>query len=281
MANQHWALWADRHGQRRWDGPFSTAGQAWGQLQRTLDAQNAMVISGTQLSNTIAFTPPAADLASAFASAKPAETGYGPWFTATYDSDCDGVCGGRIFEGDESRSDGDGGWLAVQAVRAGRVSRQDRYVRVDGPAPPGLAKDPARNLVRAEENLKRDGRIAVPDVVHGQYQMRPYLPVIRRLYAERNLDAGREADIRDFRRTFHAAGELAMLIIDGDIAAWDLLRRESGTYRVLAGQMVPGYEDYRPGIMLEAWLLERAWRNPFVTWLDWGDGHPESLLKLK
>jgi hypothetical protein len=34
----------------------------------------------------------------------------GPWFTARYTSRCDD-CGEPIFEGDEIRSDGEGGWL--------------------------------------------------------------------------------------------------------------------------------------------------------------------------
>jgi hypothetical protein len=160
------------------------------------------------------------------------------------------------------------------------MSRQERYVRVDG-ARPELAKDPARNLAKAEDNLKRDGRLAVPDVMHGQHAMRPYYAQLADLYALRNLDAGRLVRWREFRLRFESAGELAVMLIDGEIAAWDLLRQEGGTYRVLAGQMVPGFEDYRPGTMLEDWLLERAWRNPFVTWLDWGEGHPEKLLKLK
>lgn len=35
---------------------------------------------------------------------------YGRWFTAGYDSECDG-CSGLIMEGDQIRSDGEGGWL--------------------------------------------------------------------------------------------------------------------------------------------------------------------------
>jgi hypothetical protein len=35
---------------------------------------------------------------------------YGPWVTAGFDSDCDG-CGGGIYEGMQTRSDGSGGWL--------------------------------------------------------------------------------------------------------------------------------------------------------------------------
>lgn len=35
---------------------------------------------------------------------------YGPWITARLDGYCD-ACGDPIVEGDEIRSDGDGGWL--------------------------------------------------------------------------------------------------------------------------------------------------------------------------
>jgi hypothetical protein len=34
----------------------------------------------------------------------------GPWFTARFDSDCDG-CGGLIEEGDQIRADGEGGYI--------------------------------------------------------------------------------------------------------------------------------------------------------------------------
>ena len=34
---------------------------------------------------------------------------FGPWIIARFDSECD--CGAQIFEGDDIRSDGAGGWL--------------------------------------------------------------------------------------------------------------------------------------------------------------------------
>lgn len=37
----------------------------------------------------------------------------GPWFTASFDSDCDD-CGGMIMEGEWVRSDGAGGWLCEE-----------------------------------------------------------------------------------------------------------------------------------------------------------------------
>ena len=114
-ADEHYAFWTNRHGQKCWDGPFDTAGRAWGCLQQIIDAQKTFVIRGTQLSNTVPSAPVSHSAENEFETARPAapvpDDGYGPWFTASYDSDCDGGCGGQIYEGEQSRSDGQGGWL--------------------------------------------------------------------------------------------------------------------------------------------------------------------------
>lgn len=115
-ADKHWALWTTRHGQKCWDGPFETEGRAWGCLQMIIDAQKPAVIRGTQMSNAVPSAPVAADPAeNEFATAQPDSrvSGYGPWFVAGFDSECDGEnpdCD-QIWEGDQARSDGAGGWL--------------------------------------------------------------------------------------------------------------------------------------------------------------------------
>jgi hypothetical protein len=53
-------------------------------------------------------------LDSEFSEAEP-DSLFGVWFTAGFDSDCDGDhedCRG-IFEGEPARSDGQGGWLCA------------------------------------------------------------------------------------------------------------------------------------------------------------------------
>jgi hypothetical protein len=114
-------MWTGRNGQKLWDGPFDTAGRAWGRLQQIIDAQPGFVVSGTQMSNTVPSRPapdvhPASEFQAAVLSAGPAAEnpdGYGPWFIASFDSDCDGPCGGEILAGQHSRSDGAGGWLCA------------------------------------------------------------------------------------------------------------------------------------------------------------------------
>jgi hypothetical protein len=43
----------------------------------------------------------------------PGKPRFGPWVIARFDSECDGPCGGQIDEGDQIRSDGEGGWLCA------------------------------------------------------------------------------------------------------------------------------------------------------------------------
>ena len=43
---------------------------------------------------------------------------FGPWITARFDSDCDG-CGGQLIEGEDIRSDGEGGWLCESCGEEG------------------------------------------------------------------------------------------------------------------------------------------------------------------
>jgi hypothetical protein len=110
VAEQHWLLWTGRNGARNWDGPFESAALAWVKKELLPNARNAHVVSGTELANAVPSAPaPASEFASA--ATDPRSAGFGPWFTATYDSGCAGPCGGKIYEGDEIRADGEGGWL--------------------------------------------------------------------------------------------------------------------------------------------------------------------------
>ena len=61
-------------------------------------------------------------------------------------------------------------------------------------------------------------------------------------------------------------------------AAW-VLTAVAPACRVLAGQMVPGWERYRPGLLLEWLLLLRAWASAGYTSIDWGPAvHVEALI---
>ena len=96
---------------------------------------------------------------------------------------------------------------------------------------PVLAKDTRRNLDKAEEAMKKDGRIAAPEIISGGRNLLVEYPGIARLYAARNVAAGRPAEVRGFHQLYWLADELALWVIDGEIAAWDLLRTDGDVTR--------------------------------------------------
>lgn len=121
---------------------------------------------------------------------------------------------------------------------------------------------------------------AVALVYRGQQAMRPYRAEVARAYADRNEETGRPVQLDEFHRLFYTAGALAVLRIGGDLAAWDLFSFDGDEIRVLAGQMAPGFREYRPGRLLEMWLVARARTDPGCRVVDWGDGHAGSLLAM-
>lgn len=159
------------------------------------------------------------------------------------------------------------------------MSTGERYTQV-GDRLPVLSGDLQRNLAKAAKALSRDRVRAVALVYRGQQAMRPYQNEVARAYVDRNVDKKRPVRLYEFHRLFYSAGALAVLRIGGDLAAWDLFSFDGDGIRVLAGQMVPGFREYRPGRLLEMWLVARARTDPGCRVVDWGDGHAESLLAM-
>lgn len=146
---------------------------------------------------------------------------------------------------------------------------------------PGLAGNITRNLRRGAAALAAERARATvrfdrhPDALAAQR------PEIAQAYKQRNADTGRDVDEDWFDRAWAAAGELATLRVGGQLAAWALARPAPPVYRALAGQMVPGWERYRPGRILEAVLVARVVTDPAFPLLDWGPGHPAALLTAR
>ena len=152
---------------------------------------------------------------------------------------------------------------------------------------PELRPDIWRNLRRAAKRLAA-GRVTArvtfydcPGAVPGLYDE------ITGAWRDRCLHAGRPADLTGWVATWRSATACAVLRIDGKLAAWLLAAPAEGWWRrlarrrvylVLAGQMVPGFEAYRPGRLLEWHVLAAALAGGYHR-LDWGsDTHPEALI---
>lgn len=177
-----------------------------------------------------------------------------------------------------------------------------RYVWLAGDYP-RLSRDIRRNLRTAAARLT--GRHAAITLTQDPAAWGAAWPAVSAAWRARCEDRGRPADLGRFRITWCQASELAVLTVAGELAAWALADPQPGAYRVLAGQMTPGFAAYRPGRVLEAVMVARAqsgappWDDlpaevAAVTaavriglgdgewkphpWIDWGEGHPEALL---
>jgi hypothetical protein len=111
-------------------------------------------------------------------------------------------------------------------------------------------------------------------------------------WVSRNLQAGRDTHLAAWDELYGRAREVTTLRVDGKLAAWVLARPGAASLQVLAGQMVPGFEELFPGRITEAYLIARAlddqrparwWRlpEPRYATISWGDGtHAGSLIAV-
>ena len=134
---------------------------------------------------------------------------------------------------------------------------------------------PLRRDIR--RNLRQGAAALAADRVTARITFSPPEPVLLAelagAYAARNALAGRVTDWCWWASACDTATEAGVLRIGGKLAAWTLAESAGPVLRVLAGQMVPGWERYRPGRLLEAVLLARA-VTAGHAWVDWGYGHP-------
>jgi len=141
---------------------------------------------------------------------------------------------------------------------------------------PDLSRDIRRNLRRGSANLTAGrvrGRISVCDPDGLRHE-------ITAAYVTRCLAASRPLDLTAWRQAYDTAYEVAVLRIDGRLAAWVLARYTRVRYIVLAGNMAHWSGKYRAGRLLEAWLLARVLTSRWQC-LDWGSGlHPEALIAV-
>ena len=154
------------------------------------------------------------------------------------------------------------------------------YVHLAAGYPP-LSRDIWRNLCKASRRLIQD---RVTDVIRfwtGATDLERLRPVITEARAARLKDAGRPDDPEAWERLYDAAGQVVTLELDGFLAAWELAAPDPPAFRVLAGQMVPGWERYRPGRLLEEAVLRRVLEDPAYTYVDWGSWeHAGALIAV-
>jgi hypothetical protein len=154
-----------------------------------------------------------------------------------------------------------------------------RFVYLDG-EPPRLRKDVRRRVRQGQARLAGAG--LEPEYRFGSDPREEDVLrwEITAAYEARNAETGRPAGRIPLDELYDRAREVPVLRIDGKLAAWALGTWTWRVYRVLAGQMVPGFGEYYPGRLLEARLVDRCAGDPRWSWLDWGRQHPEALVTV-
>jgi hypothetical protein len=159
----------------------------------------------------------------------------------------------------------------------GSVSPLSVYTCVDV-GYPGLRKDIRRRVRQGAARIGADRVRAVVKFESGLAAVEALRDEVSWAYAHRNLMAGRRLDLAAWDEVYGRADEVATLRIDSKLAAWDLAAFSGSSYEVLAGQMVPGFEQYSPGRLLEAVLLARVLTDPRWLRVDWGRGNERALI---
>jgi hypothetical protein len=145
---------------------------------------------------------------------------------------------------------------------------------------PRLRRDVRRRLRQGSAALAADRLRARISFTPLDGDARDLYAGICSAYVRRNEAAGRPVDLAGFGVAWGRATEAGTLRIGGKLAAWLLAVPGPDAYLVLAGQMAPGWERYRPGRLLEAVMLGRALAAGY-RWVDWGsDRHASSLIAV-
>ncbi|MGZ4614700.1 MAG: GNAT family N-acetyltransferase [Actinomycetes bacterium] len=165
-------------------------------------------------------------------------------------------------------------------------------IRRDAGAEPRdyLAAGMRRTLRKATNRLAADGREATTRFTCDVAEIRSLLPQLELVHRHRDHVHGRISDLDDVvpQRTWQrrvrdltSVGvlELAMLHVDGELAAYTFGVPDGSAYRLLEGRFVTEWARYSPGRLLEAAVAERALSDEAVTTFDWMTAvAPESLL---
>jgi hypothetical protein len=153
-----------------------------------------------------------------------------------------------------------------------------------------LAHGMRRAQRKATNRLNSDGRSSSIRFTSNADEILGMLPALEQVHRQRDHVHGRISDLDDAVRhtawrhrvrdmTDAGVLELAMLDIDGELAAYTLGVVDGSFYRLLEGRFVTEWARYSPGRLLEVAVVERVLADEQLETFDWMTAiAPESLL---
>jgi hypothetical protein len=163
-------------------------------------------------------------------------------------------------------------------------------VRTVGDLPLGISHGMARTLRKAANRMAADCVQAEVAVTADRSEITSMLPLLENISRDRDHAGGRPSPLDDpirrqlwQRRVLALAGagvlQMAMLQLNGDLAAYVLGIEDGDAYRILEGRYVGRWARYAPGRVLEAAVLDTVAESPTFQVLDWMTAvAPETLL---
>jgi diguanylate cyclase len=153
-----------------------------------------------------------------------------------------------------------------------------------------LGRGMRKQLRRAVTKVEAHGRKLTFEFHCDTATILTLLPEVEAIHVGRDHDRRCESDLDNaqLRRFWQEAVvmhsynnelELAILKIDGTIAAYVISFVDGDTYRVFDGRMKTEFSEYSPGRILEAATLERAIADSNLAVFDWMTGvAPDTIL---
>jgi CelD/BcsL family acetyltransferase involved in cellulose biosynthesis len=137
-----------------------------------------------------------------------------------------------------------------------------------------------RSLRKATNRIAADERRVQTRFTTDPAEIVALVPHLERVHRQRDHIHGRISDLDDAvrhetwrHRVRELCGigvlELAMLDIDGELAAYTLGVTDGSVYRLLEGRFVTDWARYSPGRLLEAAVVERFLADEELTMFDW------------
>jgi Acetyltransferase (GNAT) domain len=162
------------------------------------------------------------------------------------------------------------------AAAAVPVIRREAGVEPDDYMAAGMR----RSMRKATNRLAADERRTQTRFTTDPAEIVALVPHLERVHRQRDHMHGRISDLDDavrhrvwrhrVRNLIDAGSlELAILEIDGDLAAYTLGVVDGPVYRLLEGRFVTRFARYSPGRLLEAAVVDRVVADPTLTTFDW------------
>jgi CelD/BcsL family acetyltransferase involved in cellulose biosynthesis len=150
-----------------------------------------------------------------------------------------------------------------------------------------LSRNRRRSVKKAVNRLERDGCEWELVSVDDRDGLARWLAPVIEARRERDHASGRRSHMDDLHgRAFYEAflherfaqgrGALHVLVIDGEVAGYNIVMRDGAVHRLIDGRVADSLQRYQGGMLCDVRAVAEATDDPAVTTFDWLRGETDS-----